>query len=279
MRLKAYGKINLTLEVLDTLPNGYHQLRSVMQSISAHDILEIETTDDSIISITCDDKTVPTDESNTVYKAARLYLDKVNSKSGLKIHIEKHLPHQAGLGAASADAAAVLRYLYDENEMSFEELLKIAEKVGADVPFCLVGGTKLAEGIGEELTQVNNMPNCKIVVVKPLVGASTPSIFKNYDSMKIKPKNPDSSKLISALEIGDLKLVCKELGNALELSTGLKEIEGIKRFLVSSGAIASCMTGSGSAVFGIFDERKDVSNILKKAENLKYISFECKPIF
>ena len=191
----------------------------------------------------------------------------------------RSLPHEAGLGAASADAAAILRYLWEEysRPISFDELLKLGEGVGADVPFCLVGGTALAMGKGEILKSVTAMPDCEIVVIKPPVGASTPKIFAAFDNTVPVPENPNSLDMITALESGNIKAVAKLVGNCLETSTGLKVIEKAKRLLASMGALGVSMTGSGSAVFGIFEYGFDTREVCNKALEEGYITFSCKP--
>lgn len=244
--LKAYAKLNLTLDVLFKRCDGYHELSSVMLSIDVYDTVCVEAAADDHVSVTSNAE-LPCD--NTAYKAAVAY------GRGAKIHIEKRIPSQAGMGGASADAAAVLyamQRLYGDK--SREELPEIAKRVGADVPFCLTGGCALAEGIGEKLTPLP-VPELCLLVAKGKAGVSTAGLFK---SLKLPVNHPDTFGAISAIKRKDVIGLASRVCNGLEtaacaLVPGIREL--VSR-MKAAGALGAAMTGSGSAVFGIFGDMK-----------------------
>ena len=255
---KAFAKINLSLAITGRRENGYHDLMTVMQSVSLYNTITVERAEKGIV-LTSDDKNLPTDEKNTAYRAAMLFLDaaKLNETAGLRIHIQKRIPYQAGMGSASADAAGVLAAA---NELfgcplSEEELLAIAAKVGADVPFCLKGGSCLAQGIGDVLTPVASCPDCALLILHPDKGMSTPAAYRVFDSL-IDPVQPDVDACLKTLKSGSLEQVAQSCGNVFELCCNIEEVFEIKRALKSQNAINACMTGSGTAVFGIFEDMK-----------------------
>jgi len=252
---KAYGKINLSLEITGILPNGYHSLKTVMQSISLHNRITVERNDSGIITLSSDDKTLPTDRKNTAYRAAELFLEVLKSdEAGLDIYIEKNVPYQAGMGSASADAAGVLaaaNSLFGDI-LPQAKLLELAAKVGSDVPFCLIGGTALAEGIGEKLTSLPPLPDCGLLIYHPNKGISTPEAYRRFDEMT-DPSQPDCVSCISAINSGSLKTIAQSCGNVFELCCDIDDVFDIKKELLKTGALTACMTGSGTAVFGIFE--------------------------
>ncbi len=257
MVINAYGKVNLTLAVEGRRDDGYHNLSGVMQTISLYNTVTLNLIAEGI-KITCDTDGVPLDERNTAYRAAKLYMDEVGYTGGVHIDIEKGIPHLAGLGSASADAAAVLTGLDSMLDigMDSEKLRAIGLKVGADVPFCmLTQGTALVEGIGDIITPLTALPNCHIVVVKPNFDLSTPDVFKHYDSLTT-PQNPPVKQFVEAVNGRDLQQIASLMGNALEQSveqTHPGEIEALKAELKSMGALGAVMSGTGSSVIGIFD--------------------------
>ncbi len=269
MIVKANAKINLTLDITGVREDGYHDLSSVMQSIALADTLEITEREDGEIKLYCDKEGIPTDSRNTVYKAAERLLKFAQIQNGVNITINKLIPSEAGMGGGSADAAATLaalKALY-KIDISDEELYKIAASVGADVPFCLHGGTCLCEGIGEKMTEVGAMPRCTIVVCKPPVGVSTGKAYSETD------KNPQklfgkTEKLCEILNSKNKNLtdVCAQISNRFDEVLEIDEVQQIKRKMLETGAVAACMTGSGSAVFGIYDENSKTSEI---ADSLK----------
>lgn len=257
--IAAHAKINLTLDVLGKLPNGYHELLMVMQSISLHDMLSIETGTDAGIELRCNVKDIPCDEHNLVYKAIRAFYEASGIlESGVAVAIEKRIPVMAGLAGGSTDAAAVIRALnYIHNtRFSEAELQKIGLSVGADVPFCISGGTMLARGIGEILSPLVPMPDCTLLLVKPDFSVSTPHVFSELDRMGVT-RRPDTAAMASALACGELPDISHNLFNVMEYVTAAEhpEIVEIKRRLLELGALGAAMSGSGPTVFGIFADR------------------------
>ena len=242
---RAYAKLNLTLGVLYQRTDGYHALDSIMQTIDLYDTVTVERARDIVVTST--GLVLPYD--NTIRRAAEQY--RALTGRGAQIRVAKRIPAEAGLGGGSADAAAAFRglqRLYDE--LDERTLLEISAKVGADVPFCLSGGTQRAEGIGEVLTPVRGM-KLHFIIAKPAEGVSTKKLFS---LLKLPRKMPDTNAALKALSLGDLDALCPLLFNALEEPAIelVPEIERIKERLLQAGAKAACMSGSGSAVFGIF---------------------------
>ncbi len=261
--IKAPAKINLILDILGKRDDGYHNLRSVMQTISIFDNVTLSVKGKKCrlpnVSITCSEPEIPTDESNIAYKACRAYNKALGEMpfDSIAIHIEKHIPSGAGLAGGSSDGAAVLIGLNKlcGSTLSTDELCKIGASVGADVPFCIAGGTALCEGIGEKITPLKSLPDCEILVVKPDISISTPLSYKRFDELN-NPKLSDFDKFMTSLNSGDLAAISKTLSNSLEDVTNERIIEDIKSEMIKSGVLGSVMTGSGSAVFGIFDNEK-----------------------
>lgn len=255
---KAYAKINLSLDITGIREDGYHLLSTIMQSISLHDTLSFEKCDDEGIFITCDDDTIPTDEKNIVCKAAAKLFDSSEKEisNGVKIHLEKKIPHGAGLGGGSADAAATLIALNKLYDLGFskKELLKIGVRVGADVPFCLNGGTILCEGIGEKLTPLIPLINFHAVIIKSEALSPTEAAYKRFDSMHIHTSFKQD-KLLDSIAQGSIKKLSKNMFNVLEFITPREVIDEAKNALLDYGALDSMMTGSGSAVFGLFKRK------------------------
>lgn len=249
---KAYAKINLSLDVISKLDNGYHTLETVMQKLELCDEASVSVAEKGI-NITCSDKSVPTDEKNTVFKAARLFFDKFNFNCGVNVHIDKRIPSQAGLGGGSSDAAAVIDAL-DEifcTNLSLDDKISVGTKVGADVPFFFGLNTALCQGFGEIVTPLKSLRKYHVILVKPDFGISTPYAYKVFDDKKIV-SNRSTQKLISAIESDSD--ISKLLSNDLEIALELKDISSIKSKLIDAGAITSMMTGSGSCVFGLFSD-------------------------
>jgi 4-diphosphocytidyl-2-C-methyl-D-erythritol kinase len=257
LEVPAHAKINISLDVLGKREDGYHELRMIMQTIDLHDRVMIETTEDVGITLECDNKWVPTDSRNTVWKAAKLLMEHCGIKSGIKINIRKRIPIAAGLAGGSADAAAVLRGL---NKLFFagldqSKLKELGRQVGADVPFCIEGGTMLAEGIGERLTPLRDFGGVDIVLVKPKIGVSTAWVYENLNTAEIMQRDrPDTEFLISALTTGNSATIAGHMKNVLELVTTPRYgiVQEAKDCLMRAGALGSMMSGSGPTVFGIF---------------------------
>ena len=251
--IKAPAKLNLFLDITGKLTNGYHEIASVMQTVDLFDYVKISKADE--ISVLCSNPVLNGDK-NIAYKAAEFFFDKSGIESGAEIYIDKRIPSEAGMAGGSADAAAVLyglNQIFDE-PFSSEELCEIGAKCGADVPFSLMGGTMLAEGIGEKLTPVTPLPDCWLVIVKPDFGMSTPESYKYYDEHGLfSLEHPDKQDILANLEEKNLSGICESLYNVLEHTVENPVIGEIKSEMLRFGAMGSMMTGSGTAVFGIFD--------------------------
>ncbi|HIT36403.1 MAG TPA: 4-(cytidine 5'-diphospho)-2-C-methyl-D-erythritol kinase [Candidatus Faecousia intestinavium] len=266
----AYAKLNLTLDVLGKREDGYHDLQSVMQTISIRDDIEIDVGTGKPWRLLCSDETLPTDERNLAWKAADVFCRTMNrDPDGLEIRIVKRIPSGAGMGGGSADAAAVLRALnrhYGE-PLSVLALAELGAQVGSDVPFCVLGGTAMVEGRGERLRKLPNMPDCIFVVCKPDFSVSTPELYEKIDRVAI-PQRPDNRAMETALLAGDLGAVAENLCNVFDpvVTSEHLELNYIKSICHSYGALNQQMTGSGSAVFAIlpnFEYAAVVCNMLK----------------
>lgn len=277
MRVNAYAKINLTLDFAGRREDGYHLLRMVMQSISLHDSLTLKK-GDSGIRLYCRRADVPCDQSNTVYKAVALFYAFCGRIPAIDIKIEKKIPSQAGLGGGSTDAAAVLHALnqMEHTNYSLETLCKIGVQVGADVPFCLFGGTALAEGIGEKLTALAPLPHCSLVVCKPPVGVNTGKAFAKADSLGVSGNFTEP--MLQAVRTGAIPAIAAALGNDFERVTELDEVTEIKQRMLASGALGACLTGSGSAVYGIFEERAAAAQCRGQLSRQHKDTFLCEPV-
>lgn len=277
--VNAFAKINLFLDITGVNDIGYHLLDSVMQSVTLCDEITLEQTESGKIEIFCDTEGVPCDETNIAHKAARLFFEKTGEvNKGLSITLKKSIPHQAGLGGGSADAAGVLvalNRIYG-NKLSENELCEIGVKVGADVPFCIVGGTKRAQGIGEKFTLVSPMPDCSIVIAKPEFGVSTVKAYSDYDLLE-NPKKLDISALLTSLQNGDLTDLAHSLHNAFEQVVTNEEIDGIKSIMSSCGALGSLMSGSGSAIFALFDDAQKAQACLDALQKANIRAHLCAP--
>lgn len=267
----AYAKVNLTLDVLGKREDGYHDLKSVMQTLSIRDDIEIDIGTGKPWSLKCDKDDIPCDERNLAWKAAKIYCDTLGyDPDGLEIRITKRIPSQAGMGGGSADAAAVLRALnrHYGDPLSIGALAELGAQVGSDVPFCVVGGTCMCEGRGEKLRKLPDMPDCIFVVVKPEFSVSTPELYQKIDGVTIA-KRPDHMAMESALLAGDLLNVAANVHNVFDpvVTQEHLELNYIKSLMHQYGAVSYQMTGSGSAVFAIlseFEVAAVICNMLKE---------------
>lgn len=259
----ARAKVNLSLEVKGKRDDGYHLLSMVMQSIELHDTISIEKNTNKNIIITSNSNNIPCDERNIAYKAVSLFNRTLSLDTGYNIFIQKNIPSEAGMGGGSADAAGVLLALNKFNDDIFpiKKLMEMGLELGADVPFCIVGGTKLAEGIGEEFTELKDV-EMKLLIVKPKSSISTAQAFKKLKLDNIT-NNPDTNKLVEAINKGDKESIYKYMNNALYDSSleFAPEMDDIIRIMNEFGSRRAMMTGSGSTVFGIFED----DEALKKA--------------
>jgi 4-diphosphocytidyl-2-C-methyl-D-erythritol kinase len=277
--VRAYAKINLSLDVLGKMPNGYHEVKMVMQTVSLFDLVTLEKSDS--ISLSSNLGFLPNNSDNLAYAAADEFFKETGINSGVKITLSKHIPVGAGLAGGSSDAAAVLRglnRLFGAN-LSTKKLCEIGKKLGADVPYCVIGGTRLAEGIGEKLSPLPKMPPCHIVLVKPSFSISTAWAYENIDNCS-GIVHPDTDSLIAALSNGDLEGIAKNMGNVLEdVSIGRYTIlDDIKKDLTSLGAIGAQMSGSGPTVFGIFDDEEKAAFAKNQLRKKYKTAYACKAL-
>lgn len=257
LRLKAYGKINLGLDVLGRRENGYHDVKMIMQTVGLHDRIELYRKEEPGIAIQSNLFYLPDNEQNLAYKAAKLLMEEFDIHEGLSIHLRKFIPVAAGMAGGSTDAASVL---FGVNKMfglglSREELMERGVKLGADVPYCILRGTALSEGIGEKLTPLPPMPQCQVLIVKPGISVSTKMVYECLDAMELrKEDHPDIDGMVEAIRQGDLRKVAGKFGNVLELVTAGKYpvIGQIKQVMMEEGAVNAMMSGSGPTVFGLF---------------------------
>lgn len=279
MQLRAMAKINLGLDVLRRREDGYHEVRMIMQTVHIFDQLQLEKRWEEGIRVRTNLYYLPENENNLVFKAAKLLWDEFGLPGGISIELKKYIPVAAGMAGGSSDAAAVLfgmNRMY-ELGLSMEELMQRGVRIGADVPYCIMRGTALAEGIGEVLSPLPPMPPCTILVAKPGIGVSTRFVFENLKADELK-RHPDIDGMTEALEKQDLKGLARlmEAGNVLETVTvpAYPVIQRIKDTMLRAGALGALMSGSGPTVFGIFDSRqaaKRAYGVLKRGHLAKQI--------
>lgn len=308
LEVKAYAKVNLNLDIVGRREDGYHLVRMVMQSLDIADILTLEKLDKPEIIVLLVNPSVgsvgdsplgkvPLDENNLIYKAARLLFDryiwKRNEKAGVQITLTKNIPIAAGMAGGSSDAAATFRGINELFELGLmdKELMEMGVTLGADIPYCIMGGTALSEGIGEELTRLPDIPECVFLVVKPRISVSTAEAYGGYDSLaesktghKVRIIHPDVDGQVDALYAGNLKGVTDKFLNVLEYVTAEKHpiIADIEKIMLDFGALNAMMSGSGPTVFGVFEdvekaeaakkelEQRDISDQLFVVSSLQY---------
>ena len=259
MRLRALAKINLGLDILRKREDGYHEVRMIMQTIQMYDVLEIRRVKKPGISLSVNYPYIPNDERNLVYKAAKLLIDEFQVKSGVDIRLEKFIPVAAGMAGGSSDAAAALVGINRLFKLGLSEkdLMDRAVNIGADVPYCVMRGTALAEGIGEKLTRITPVPDCFVLIGKPGINVSTKAAYESLQLDKITT-HPDIDGMIKDIECGNLLAMTEKMGNVFEPGIiGKYPVIGeIKELMEAHGALKAMMSGSGPTVFGIFDDRK-----------------------
>lgn len=259
MRVEAHAKLNLTLDVLGKRPDGYHDLRMIMQSVELADILDLRYADTGELRVSTNLHFLPNNEKNLAAQAAlRWWEARGQSPQGLDITIEKYIPVCAGLGGGSSDAAAVLRALNQMEDRYYdpETLAETGALVGSDVPYCVIGGTALAEGRGEIVTSLPPLPKCWVVLCKPEFSISTPALFAKIDSVRLRCR-PDTQGAIAALEAGDLHGVARRMYNVFEDALPERQharVNDIKNVLIQCGALGASMSGTGPTAFGLFDD-------------------------
>lgn len=278
MRLQAFAKINLGLDVLGKREDRYHEVRMIMQTIRMYDQLDMRKSVEPGIHLTTNKKYIPVDENNLVWRAAKLMMDTCGIIEGVSIHLHKVIPVAAGMAGGSSDAAAALVGM---NRMfhcglSKEKLMELGVQIGADVPYCVLRGTALAEGIGEKLTVLPPMPDCWILIGKPGISVSTKYVYTTLD-LNTDTVHPDIDGMKKALEDGNLYGITERMGNVLQDVTipAYPEVERIKEQMKALGAVNAMMSGSGPTVFGIFDNEEKAQKACQKLRE----SGSCQQVF
>lgn len=277
IKLKAMAKINLGLDVVRKREDGYHEVRMIMQTIRMYDQIMLTEQKEPGIKVKTNVSFLPVNEDNLVYKAAKLLMDEFQVTSGVEIDLRKFIPTAAGMGGGSSDAAAVL---VGVNRMfklglSKQQLMERSVAIGADVPFCVLRGTALAEGIGEVLTPLPSLPKCFVLIAKPPINVSTKFVYTNLRANELT-WHPDIDGQIQALRDGNLEEVCRKMGNVLENVTipAYPIISTIKEKMLQCGAVNAMMSGSGPTVFGIFSEREQAekaAELLREEEKIRQV--------
>ncbi|MBQ7653869.1 MAG: 4-(cytidine 5'-diphospho)-2-C-methyl-D-erythritol kinase [Clostridia bacterium] len=277
IKVKAPAKINLCLDILSTLENGYHSVWMVMQTVGLFDIVTVEKTQSKTIEIFCDKKDIPTDDRNIAYKAAQCFFDEMNVvDQGLKISIEKHIPSSAGLAGGSSDGAAVLvamNKLFETN-LNEHELCKIGAKIGADVPFCIVGGTVLAQDIGQIMAKLPDFTGKHILVVKPERSISTKEAYDSFEK-KERIRHLDTSNILHLCAGGDYKRAMGYFENVFEQLVEVPERVDIKTVMRNFGCDFTLMSGSGPSVYGVFEDEKNAKKCAEKCREKYKDVFVC----
>ena len=282
MKVKAFAKINLCLDVLSRRADGYHDVEMVMTNVDIADVLEIRELEEKKISLICNNKDLATDETNLIYRAIVLLQKETKKDFGVEVRLEKNIPMQAGMAGGSADAAATLKAVNELFNLGIttDRLIELGARLGADIPFCIVGGTVLAKGIGEKLIPLKKLPKLKLLVAKPAAGLSTKLVYENLDIDTLN-KTGFKHKMVSIIEsddTDDIKTVkiAKALDNILEVPSLklLPFIAQIKQIMYDNNCLGSLMSGSGTAIFGIFDNDSDMLRtkaVLEKDDRINYI--------
>ncbi len=279
IKLRCNAKINLSLDVTGTRADGYHTLESIFQSVSVYDILTVSVKEGSGIEMRCSAAGLPTDERNLAYRAAQAMLKASGKTCSILIDLQKHIPSGAGMGGGSADAAGVIYALNILLDCGFsnEQLRKIGIGLGADVPFLLMGGTALAEGIGEILTPLSPLPELPLVILKGRQGISTPKAYAAIDALET-PFHPDTRNMLKAIKKKDIPLLAASCGNTFEDAVSLQDVAHAKETLLAAGALCAVMTGSGSAVFGIFEDEQKAAECAAACRKEFAFAQACKTI-
>lgn len=256
---KAYGKLNLSLDTIGKREDGYHLVRMLMQTVSLCDTIIIEKTETAGITLTTNKSDLPNDENNLIYKAAQMLIQEFDLKEGVRIHLEKNIPVAAGMAGGSADCAATFTGMNELFNLGLtqEQLMERGVKLGADIPYCILGGTALSEGIGEILTPVTDILPCKVLLVKPNIDVATKWVYSTLKWDQLN-SHPDTDGMIESLHAHSLEGVASRLANVLETVT-IPEypiIQEIKDTMLAHGALNAMMSGSGPTVFGLYPDEE-----------------------
>ena len=280
VKVKAYAKINLMLDIVNRRTDGYHDLFMIMQSVGVYDTVTVTEDKSKSISISCAEEGIPLDSRNIAWKAAEAFFAATKRKNrGIHIDIVKRIPHAAGLAGGSADGAAVivaLNKIYKTN-LSDEKLCDIGVKIGADVPFCIKGGTLLAQGVGEVLHKVKPLRRCYILLAKPDFGVNTGNAFRQFDSFG-KTHTPDKLGMLCAMQSRDLEAICSKMENVFEQFIEVPNRIDIKEVFKRNNAKGFCMSGSGPTVFGIFTDKENAENAAKELKSYAKDIILCMPV-
>lgn len=280
VQIKAPAKINLSLDITGHREDGYHLMKMVMQTVNLYDYIQIMQTQSGEITLSCNFSELPVNQDNIAYKVAKAFFEQTGiSHEGIHIALEKNIPFGAGLGGGSADGAGVLvglNTLYHK-PLSQERLLAIGQSVGADIPFCIVGATALVEGIGEVISPLPDMPPCYIVIAKPSDSVNTKLAFSVYDNHP-NILHADTNSMVEAIQEHDVTKIAKQMSNVFEQTISLVSVFEIKKYMKQHGALNAVMTGSGSAVFGVFTELKKANKCCYKLQKQAIDAFVCQPV-
>ncbi|MCQ2491958.1 MAG: 4-(cytidine 5'-diphospho)-2-C-methyl-D-erythritol kinase [Lachnospiraceae bacterium] len=274
LQLRGYGKINLGLDVVRKREDGYHELRMIMQTVELYDVITMKVIPEDEIRLSVNLSFLPTNKNNLIYKAAELLKNEFNIKEGVEISLEKKIPVAAGMAGGSTDCAATLvgmNRLFNL-KLSKKQLMEYGVTLGADVPYCVMRGTALSEGIGEILTPLPPMPDCYILLAKPGISVSTKYVYQNLRANELE-HHPDIDGIVDAIKNDDLQGICDRLENVLETVTckDYPMIEEIKQYMRDAGAINSLMSGSGPTIFGIFDDKETAKKALEGMRKFDFI--------
>ena len=286
MKVKAFAKINLCLDVLRKKENGYHEVEMVMTNVEIADVLEIKELEEKKILLKSNNKYLPMDETNLIYKAIALLQKESKKDFGVEVVLEKNIPMEAGMAGGSADAAATLKAVNElfELNISEERLLELGASLGADIPFCIMGGTVLASGIGDKLRRLKTLPKMKLLIAKPVTGLSTKKVYESLDIEGLNRtgfRHKDVQEMVSIIESDEndknkIRNIVKLLDNILEIPSKrlLPLISDIKKTMMENNCLGCLMSGSGTAIFGIFDSDEDMlrtKKILEEDDRINYI--------
>ncbi len=280
IKVKAYAKINLMLDIINKRTDGYHDLFMIMQSIGIYDTVTITENKSRKISITCNIDDIPLDSHNIAYKAAYEFFRQTKIKNkGINIDIVKRIPHAAGLAGGSADGAGVLVALNElcKAGLTDDELCAMGVKIGADIPFCIKGGTLLAQGIGDVLNKVKPLRKCHILIAKPDFSVNTAFAYKQFDENG-KVHTPDKFGMLCAMQSRDLTDICSKMENVFEQFIDVPNRVDIKEIMRNSGASGVCMSGSGPTVFGIFDDKEKAQSACEKLKPMVHDAIVTVPV-